>query len=145
MSALSRRLQVLLAVSLALNLFFLGATAARFLAPGHFADRRNNGAHTFLQRSGLDEARPEVRELVQQHRNGVRQLMHELESARIEVRDALSAEPFDPARLAVAFESVRTRTAALQQDMQTTMTNVAPQLEPKQRERMAQALWRRGH
>jgi Spy/CpxP family protein refolding chaperone len=143
-SDLPRRWKVVLAVSLALNLFFLGVAAARYFAPGHFIDRRNFGARTFLQRSGLDDAPPDVRSLVHQHRDDVRKYMHALETARNEVREALSAEPFDPARLTAAFENMRVRTAALQEDMQSTMTKIAPQLEPKQRERMAQALWHRG-
>jgi uncharacterized membrane protein len=137
---LPRRFLLLMAASLALNLFFFGALAARMWLPMH---RPELGVHAFLRHSGLEHASPDVQAVVHENRAVVRQRMHELGEARKHTRAALQAEPFDGAQLDAAFEQVRTRTVAMQKDMHKALSDVARQLDAKQRKQMAEALWQR--
>jgi uncharacterized membrane protein len=139
-SQLPKRFLLLLAASLALNLFFIGAITARVV----MRDRRPElGARAFLHHSGLDHASKDVQKLVHKNRGAVRERMHELSDARKQARAALQAEPFDPAQLDAAFERVRTRTVEMQQEMHKSFSEVAGKLDREQRKRMAEALWRR--
>jgi uncharacterized membrane protein len=133
-----------LAVSLALNLFFLGLMAGRHLplrgrpSPDDTADAR-----FFLRHSGLRDAGPEVKALMRARRGEVRQHMHAVAEARERVRVALQADPFDPVQVEQALRQTRELTAEMQSDMHQTLADVATKLNPEQRRRMADSLW--GH
>lgn len=142
MSGLPKRFVVILAASLALNLFFFGLVAARFVWGGHGYMMRDGGGETaFLRRSGLRNAGPKAQEVMKRYRANVHEAARSLNAARAEARAALQAEPYDPARVERAFADVRTRTASMQADIHTALVEVARDLTPAQRERMANALW----
>jgi len=139
-SSLSKRIWLLLGVSLALNMFCLGVFAAR-----HFGMRerfgRDGGPRAFMHHSGLHNAGPEVQDILKRHRDDVRERMHALNDSRKRVRDALKSEPYDAARVAAAFADVRDKSSAMQADMHSVLIEVAKQLGPDQRRRMASSLW----
>jgi uncharacterized membrane protein len=144
MIGISRRFLLLLAASVALNLFFVGIWAGRhWSGRDRGPDAEGLGVHAFLRRSGLGDAGPAVQQIVHEQRAAVRQHMHELADARAQVRAALQAEPFDAARLDAALAVLEARTGGMQRDMHSALSKVARVLDPAQRARMADALWPR--
>jgi uncharacterized membrane protein len=144
MSALPRRFVLLMAASLALNLFLLGVGSARFWLRRDF-DPRDGGmsAHAFLHRSGINESDPGVQSIVRAQRATVRTRMHELSEARAQVREVLETEPLDRQKLDAALEVVRTRTSDMQRDMHVAVSGVAGVVDAEHRRKMADALWPR--
>jgi uncharacterized membrane protein len=142
-SSLPKRLLVLLSVSLALNLFGLGVFAARHWMRPPGAARGEYGAHAFLHLSGLSNAGPAAQAVVRDHRTSIRQRMHELGDARDEVRAALQAQPFDPARFDTALAAVRKSTASMQEDMHVALSQLARAIDDEHRKHMANTLWQR--
>jgi hypothetical protein len=148
MSELPKRFMIVLAVSLGLNLFFLGLFASRHLVPQHIhphQEFRSQNIHTFLRRSGLLAAGPKVRDIVETERPNARARIHAVGEARAKAREALQAVPFDGARLDAAFAEVHARTSEMQQAAFATFSRVARELNDAQRKRMADALWARGN
>lgn len=144
MNGLPKRFVVILAVSAALNLFFLGLIAARFIGPGRgFNMRGDMGERAFLRRSGLHSAGPKAQDVIRQYRETVRDGVRSLAGARAEVKAALQADPYDPARVDKAFADVRARTVAMQLDIHMALANVSRELTPAQRQRLADSLWRK--
>jgi len=147
MSQLPKRFLVILAVSLGLNLFFLGLLASRHLVPQRMhahEEFRAQNFQSFLRRSGLLDAGPKAREMVENERPNARARIHAIGEARAKARAALEAVPFDGARLDAAFAEVHARTNEMQQGAFTTFSRVARELDDAQRKRMAEALWPRG-
>jgi uncharacterized membrane protein len=146
MGGLPKRFVIILAASLALNLFFFGLVAARFAWGGRgFMRDGMSGENAFLRRSGLHSAGPKAQEVLRRYRASVREGAHSLHAARAEVRAALQAEPYDAARVEKAFSDVRARTAAMQLEIHTALISLSGDLTPAQRERLADSLWfRRG-
>ena len=144
MNGLPKRIVVILAVSAALNLFFLGLIAARFIGPGRgFMMRDDAGERGFMRRTGLHSAGPKAQDVIRQYRETVRDSVRSLSGARAEVKAALQAEPYDPARVDKAFAEVRAKTSAMQLDIHVALANVSRELTPAQRERLANSLWRK--
>ena len=141
MSTVPKGIWLALAGSIALNMFGLGVFAARGLGPrdhgGHDA-----GRHAFIHQSGLHSAGPEVQSIMKQHRGAVRERVHALTDARKRLRDALTAEHYDPARVEAGFSEVRDKSSAMQADMHGVLSDVAKHLAVEQRKRMANALRR---
>jgi uncharacterized membrane protein len=142
MSGVPRRYWVLLAISVALNMFCLGVFVARSSDVRSRMFRGDMPERAFLRRSGLDEASPDVRALVKERRAHVREKWRAMAEARNEARRALDAEPFDAARFQTALTQVRERNAQLQEDLHGALDEVAGKLDHKQRKRLAEALWR---
>lgn len=140
MSSTPKGIWLLLAASLALNMFCLGVFASRRLGP-HPGFDRDVGPRAFMHHSGLRNAGPEVQGILKHHREGVRERMHALTDSRKRARDALRAEPFDRAQVEAAFADVRDKSSAMQADMHGVLLEVAGHLGPEQRKRMAGALW----
>src|SRR5256885_1983547 len=116
MGGVPKRFAIILAVSVALNLFFFGLVAARF-AWGGRGFMRDGGETAFLRRSGLHSAGPKAQEVIRRYRATVREAARSLNAARAEVRAALQTEPYDSARVEKAFADVRARTVAMQLDI----------------------------
>jgi uncharacterized membrane protein len=143
MNAVPKRFLLLLAASLALNLFLLGVGTARFWLHRDFERNGGLSAHAFLKRSGIDESEPAVQAIVRAQRATVRKRMHDLSDARAHVREVLESEPFDPAKLDAALEAVRTRTNDMQRDMHVAVSGIAAAVDAEHRHKMADALWPR--
>ena len=141
-----KHLWVMLAASVALNLFCLGWFAARSNLPLRARMQREGGGggpRGFLHRSGLREAGPEVQAIVKRQRAALRDQSRSIDEARRHTQDALSAEPFDPTRLSQSFGEVRAQTASMQAAMHKALEEVAGKLNAAQRKRLADALWHR--
>lgn len=157
MNGVPKRVWVILAVSVALNLFCFGLFASRYAGPfrGRMRDRDaheherggggpGDGQRGFLKRAGLRDAGPDVQAILRDHRGEIRENMHALVDSRNRVRETLRSEPLDAARLKADFAQVREQTAAMQADMHEVLNELAGKLNADQRKRMANALWR-GH
>jgi uncharacterized membrane protein len=144
MSGTPKALWISLAVSVALNLFFLGLAASRH---EQFRGRMHeeSGPRAFMRHSGLREAGPEVQQVLKQQRQNARDDAHALAQARTAVQKALASEPFDAGLTGAAFAEVRARTTAMQAQMHAVLLEVAAKLNREQRQRMADALWNHGH
>jgi uncharacterized membrane protein len=143
MSAVPKRFWLLLAASVALNLFGIGLAVGRISG---LRDRPRGDAidpRAFLRHSGLREAGPEVRQILRSRRDEVKSRMRELAQAHEQVRTALEIEPYDRAAVEKAFAHTRELTAQMQADMHGALIEVSSKLSPEQRKRMADTLWSR--
>ena len=143
MNALPKRFLLLLAASLALNLFLLGVGTARFWLRRDFERNGGLSAHAFLHRSGIDESAPAVQAIVRTQRATIRKRMHELSDARAHVREVLEIDPLDREKLDAALETVRTCTSDMQRDMHVAVSGIAGVVDGEHRHKMADALWPR--
>lgn len=130
-----------LVASLALNLFLLGFVAARHLREHGDLDRRPTGAFR-LDRALRDSELTELRQTMRKRMAEQRPARMELRRARHEVRSALEAEPFERARLEAVLSDLRARSLEVQQGMHQVFVDVAQDLTPEQRRRLADANWR---
>lgn len=152
MRAVPKGFWAFLAISVALNLFAAGLLAGRAMSfrqhgfdhgPGARGGDEDN-PRAFLRHSGLREAGPEVKAILRDHRDEVRESMHALNQSRERVRDALKHEPYDRDAVARAFSETRELTTRMQADMHQALVDVADKLTPAQRARMAESLWNHG-
>ncbi len=134
---------VALIVSLMFNTFALGLLLSDRFAHRPFMDRMPPGTPRF---SGPDQS-PEsqhVRELFQElrdsNRNDFLPLMQGIRAARKQVREAMSAEPFDPAALDAALSGVRAAEQAAAQHAHRSISQLAAQLTHDERLRLGQMI-----
>jgi uncharacterized membrane protein len=138
-----RRLLIALAVSLALNLFFLGVVAARAFrwndnhpARGHGRDRpaaeRPRGPRAepqpWLSKAERDQLRPQ--------RQALRRLRGDAEAL-------LRAESFDAQAFRQSLSALREETARVQGSVHDVLVRRAEQLDLAERRRLADANWDR--
>lgn len=143
MSAIPKGFWLLLAASVALNLFGLGLAVGRFGALRQHSRSDEVDPRAFLRHSGLREAGPEVKQILKARREEVKARMRTLAQAREQVRVALEAEPYDPAAVERAFAQTRELTGQMQADLHNALLEVSGKLSPAQRKRMADSLWSR--
>lgn len=138
---LKRWVLIALVISAALNLFALGFIAARSLRPHHHEHHVARGPFMGprgMMREGFGpEARPLLDAIMDRHRESLRGERSELRKARRAVRDALVAEPFDPAQLERALAGLRARTDSSQQRMHAALVELARTLPAEQRKLLA--------
>jgi uncharacterized membrane protein len=145
MNGVPKRFWVILASSLALNLFCLGVFAARHVplrAAWLRGDHSERNEHSFLFRSGLRDASPEVQAILKEQHVHMRENMHALSDARERARESLTADHFDVERVNRAFADVRARGIDAQEQIHVALIEIAQKLNYGQRTRMAGALWR---
>lgn len=130
MSVAGKRLGVLLALSLGLNLFLLAYGGARWLRrPDTSALHAGRGEH---HGRGLGPLLgPPSPELRGQHRA--------LSEARRNVGLALEAEPFDPEKLSLALAALRSSTSRSQEMLHQKLIERAAQLPPDARAKLAKS------
>lgn len=143
MSSIPKRFWLLLAASVALNLFGIGLAAGRISMLRQHSHGDEIEPRAFLRHSGLREAGPEVKQILRSHREEVKARMHALAQAREQVRVALEKEPYDRAAVEQAFAHTRELTTNMQADMHGALIEVSSKLSPAQRKRMADTLWSR--
>jgi uncharacterized membrane protein len=132
---------IILGVSVALNLFFLGLFSARALSrhdsrvmqPGHVTGagrlprfRQHQRPFEWMTDAERDELRPRRRQL---------------RVSRRAAEDALRAEPFDVERLRVASSDLRRETDAIQALVHQFMLQRAAGMSSEERRRLADAQW----
>lgn len=142
----------LLVVSLGLNLFLGGLMLGRwFSGPPMMRQMAMHGergpggepGRFLMQRMAASlpaEHRPVFEAAIEKHRDRITQAATQAREARDTARDALNKEPFDRAALERAFEAVRSRNDALQQEIQAAIADAAANLPPDARQRLAD--WR---
>ncbi len=139
----SRRFQIVLFVSLALNLFLAGFLAARWLAPAWHEERRGPEAIVERLTSRLSGADAEVmRAAFQANQPKLASLFGELQQARREVRQRLAAQPFDPDALAKAVADLRIKQTAFFTGLQDTILPAVGKLSPEGRGRLLPGMGR---
>jgi uncharacterized membrane protein len=140
-SAIPKRFWLLLAASVAINLFCVGLMVGRISPLRERSQPEDMGPRGFLRHSGLREAGPEVKQILKQRRDQVKGGMHALGQAHEGVRNALEAEPYDAEAAARAFARTRELTTQMQADMHNVLLDVSSKLSHEQRKRMADSLW----
>jgi uncharacterized membrane protein len=137
-----RWLAVALVVSVGINLLFVGIAAGRYFTHRGF-ERPGEPIAERIGRALPPEAGEIFRNELRQRRPDIASARLALREARQEVRTALAAEPFDPARLEAALGEMRRRGLSLQQTMHESMVASARQMSPEARRRLAE--WDRPH
>ena len=84
--------------------------------------------------------REAMRAELRERRGDVRPRFETLRAARGELRDAISAEPFDPKRLETAFATLRTAQSTLQVELHAVAVEVVGKMTAEERKRIAE--WR---
>jgi uncharacterized membrane protein len=147
-----RWVMIAFAVSVALNLFFLGIASARYwqhrqwrmqrwgapalnMAGGPAAPARGDG-HRGPRRRGEPFAW-----LSQQEKAELRPKREALSEARRDAEQVLVADPLDPAKLGSALETVRAQTARLQASVHERLLQHAQTLGPEERRKLADMSW----
>lgn len=140
----TRWLAIILGVSVALNLFFLGFVSARAFqraepraeTPPQLASASRPRRHRQRQRTfdwmtdaQRDELRPRRRALW---------------GARHAVEDALRGEPFDAQKLSHALGELRRQTGEIQASVHGYMLQQAEGMKPDERRRLADSEWPSG-
>jgi uncharacterized membrane protein len=140
-SAIPKRYWLLLAASVAINLFCVGLLAGRLSSLRERPHPAEIDPRAFLRHSGLREAGPEVKQILRARHEQVKDSMRALGQARDQVRIALEADPYDAAAVERAFAHARELTTHMQADMHNALIDVSSKLSPAQRKRMADSLW----
>ena len=128
-----------LLVSVALNLVFLGMGVNRWLHKEEF-HRPLEWAMSDLS----DQARAEIRPLLERQRDEMRGLRGEMRTLRGNVKAAIEAEPFDPVRMEQALSALRDVSARYQSSMHHSAMDVMSRLDREQRMRVARLLIHHG-
>ena len=143
MTKTTKRLVIALAASVAVNLFLGG-----FLTSRAFIHRRGEhlaepgpflGPRGLLGPRGMANATPEVKKVLEQHREGLREHRRRMHEARRGVAEALTTEPFERARLEQALAGARSATDASQAAMHAALLEVAATVGPEERRELAHA------
>ncbi len=149
---IQNRFRLLLIVSLAANLLLGGIFAGGFIEAWRRGPEAADGRpppfrlHMGRLLEHLPEAvRDDAREVMERHRGEMRGSVRAMRRARREVREALAAEAFDPARLEAALAELRTRGSGAQAAMHGAMLELASSLTPEARRALAEGLARRRH
>ncbi|HUC60812.1 MAG TPA: periplasmic heavy metal sensor [Alphaproteobacteria bacterium] len=126
---MSRKLQILLFVSVALNLFFIGSATMHFLGVRwHVAP---HGPADILDRLGrhLDSAdEASLRDVYQANRSKLDTLFAELQASRYRLRTLLTADPFDHAAFTAALAETHARREAYDRAIEATIDSVVAKL-----------------
>jgi uncharacterized membrane protein len=142
MSEMRRRwLAIVLGVSVALNLFFVGLLSARAFQRSEVRHERPPYAGTagnprrFRQRSRpFDWMSEAEREQLRPRRKALRGLRHDVE-------EALTAEPFDREKLSHALSELRRETDGIQASVHEFMLQRAEGMNAEERRRLADSQW----
>lgn len=152
----------ILAASLALNLFLAGVFVGRFAADqtaptastaglpaertslrgerGPLADIPGRFLIQRMAENLPPEDRPKFEAVVATHRPSLTSSASRMRDARLRVRDAIAADPFDRGALEAAFEQLRRRNEDLQKAVQTALVEAVAELPPSARKALAD--WR---
>jgi uncharacterized membrane protein len=139
-----RALLIIIGISVALNLFFMGVVAARVW---HRVEWRSHRvAHGPAvggprRRPGPPHAEP-MQWLSEAERAELRPRRKALRGLRREAEQALRAERFDAQKLRTALEAFRLETDKIQASVHELLIRQAETLDFEQRQRLADSHWR---
>jgi uncharacterized membrane protein len=135
----ARTWAIMLGVSVALNLFFLGLFSARVFQRVEARPDRHGavsvGPRRAWQRSRSFEWMSEA------ERADLRPRRKELRGARHAAEEALRAEPFDAERLRRSLSDLRQQTEQIQANVHERMLERAASMSPEERKRLADTQW----
>lgn len=143
---MSTRWRVALVVSLALNLFALGALSTAWLGPRPWGRVLREGRRPSVVgmpnprqlRAALPERdRPLIADALRAHGPEIRQRIRDLAAARADVAEAIRAEPFDRGRLEAAMATLRERETAVATVTQGMVVDLVSRLDAEGRARVA--------
>jgi len=143
----SRRLiTILLALSVALNLFFLGVTAARVWHDGRW--RSGGQSHSRIEPAAGGAGRRDPRRhrdalswLSDAERDQLRRHRRALLGIRRDAETVLRTEPFDAAKFKQSLEALRSQTNQIQSSVHQVLLQRAEALGPTERRRLADVGW----
>ena len=138
---------VLLIGSLAVNLFFGGLLLGGVLGGPRGGPPGGFDSFMALRQAALalpGDGPAVIRQTFMERRGEFRHRIGALQAARRDVREALTADPFDPDRAAAGFAVLRRETVDLQAILHDTFAQAMVALTPEQRRILADRLSRRG-
>lgn len=140
----TRWLAIVLGVSVALNLFFLGFLSARAFQRGEpHAERPPHAAPGSRARRSRQRQRA-FDWMTDAQRDELRPRRRELRGSRHAVEDALRAEPFDREKLSLALGDLRRQTDEIQASVHQFMLQRAESMSGDERRRLAESQWPSG-
>jgi uncharacterized membrane protein len=147
----TRKLAIVLAISIGFNLFLGGAIASAWLVKRQYGDApppRAGMAGDFDFRGGLaalgGEARPLAREIRREYAPRLREAGQAMHDARREVGGMLRADEIDTAELDKALAELRKRADEAQMVMHGVLMEAMMNLTPEQRRIFLKAAMQRG-
>jgi uncharacterized membrane protein len=138
MTPLAKRLSIVLAVSIALNLLLGGIMLGRALHRPHPPPRAEREAPAF--RHEREGKRAAARGLFREQSEALRDKRTAIGEARRTAQTALESEPFDRAALERALESLRKETAASQEIVHKAIVEAASKGSADERKELGRAL-----
>lgn len=138
-----RRLRIVLAVSLAANLFLVGL----LVGTGLFRDRPRGPRHAAFSQAveQLDPADADaLRALMRTEAEQARPRVQALRAARREVEALMSRPDYDPAAVRSAMTQVRIEETALRDNLDAALIEFAGRLDPEERAAVAPLLRKGG-
>jgi len=147
----SRRLRLLLVTSLAINIFFVGAIAVSAIAGHGFRGvmgfgpphgPRMMGVPSPRQLRGVldDQGQQILETMLDSRRDAFHANLDVMFQAREAVAHAIAAEPFDRVKVEAAMAALRDREAVMHASAQNFILELAAQLNPEQRAKIAELL-----
>ena len=134
----SRWVVMLLVVSIALNVAFVGFLIGRSMAPHRAFDPAAH--YPRWVRSLPEPRREELRPFLRQHRQNIRPRLRAIRTGHQEVMRAILAEPFDPAMLEQALQSRRRHHLQSQDTNDAAFVEFVRQLTQQERQTLAHDL-----
>lgn len=126
--------------SLCLNLFLVGGMiAGRVHGPMGGPEGKGGG---MVMATVPHELKPVIREKLKARGPEFKQERENMRALRLNVADALAAEPFDPAALDAALATLEQSAGKLLHHAQEGLAQIAAELTPEQRKRWAEG-WRK--
>lgn len=142
-----RTLAVMLFISLAVNLFLIGAVVGGLVVGQRVHHQRpamaRGGQPLWSAANELSpEQRRDYRRLLRGEAGEVRAGMSEVRAARAEAWRGLSAEPLDPAAVKRDLNAARARELAIRSGIEARIVDFAAELTPAERARLVDGLTR---
>mgnify|MGYP001566395093 CR=1 FL=1 len=149
---MSRRTQIVLFVSLALNLFLIGGVVGGLVVGQRLRSdrpppmaRMNQPVWAAAEALSPEQARA-YRTMLRGEGMEARANMRQMREARTQAGGTLGAEPFDPALSKQKLAEIRSREAATRGEIDARIVDFAAGLTPGERRKLAKALTERsGH
>jgi uncharacterized membrane protein len=140
----TRWLAIVLGISVALNLFFVGLFSARVFQRSE--PRSAHAGHANVGEGSPRRIRQRMRAfdwMSEEERDQLRPRRRELRDTRRQVEQALSAEPFDREKLSQALGELRRETDGIQASVHEFMLRRAEGMNAEERRRLADSQWQR--
>lgn len=137
----TRWLAIVLAVSVALNLFFLGLFSARAFQRSEIRRERSPYGATAGDSRRLRQRQRPFDWMTDAEREQLRPRRKALRGLRREVEGALRADPFEPEKLSQALSELRRETDGIQASAHEFMRRRAEGMTGEERRRLADSQW----